>query len=46
MEMTDDVLSIGETHERLRFCINQLEKAKNFKKGISWGSEIVPPTDS
>jgi hypothetical protein len=35
--------SQGDTaSERIAFCLNQLEKAKSFNKGISWNTEIVP----
>lgn len=27
--------------ERISFCLDQLEKAKSFKKGISWNTDIV-----
>ena len=27
--------------KRVKFCLNQLEEAKNFKKGIDWQTDIV-----
>ncbi len=26
--------------ERLAFCLDQLEKASDFSKGVDWGTEI------
>jgi hypothetical protein len=28
--------------ERVSFCLDQLEKAENFKEKIDWDTEIVP----
>lgn len=28
--------------ERITFCLNQLEKASDFRKGIDWNTEVVP----
>lgn len=34
--------SQGDTAlERISFCLDQLEKAKSFKNGISWNTDIV-----
>jgi len=27
--------------ERITFCLNRLEKARTFKNGIDWNTEIV-----
>lgn len=32
---------IGEALKRVSFCLDQLEKASAFKKGIDWQSEIA-----
>lgn len=31
----------GNALEKIQFCLNQLEKAKNFRKGIGWETEVV-----
>jgi len=28
--------------ERITFCLNQLEKVSDFRKGIDWNTEVVP----
>lgn len=31
----------GIAVERVTFCLDQLEKAKGFKKGIDWSTDVV-----
>ncbi len=38
----DREVTQGDTaRERLKFCLDQLTKAKKFVKGVDWGFEIV-----
>ena len=38
----DREVNQGDTaQERVKFCLNQLEKAKNFKEGIDWKTDVV-----
>ncbi|PIN72881.1 hypothetical protein COV21_00800 [Candidatus Woesearchaeota archaeon CG10_big_fil_rev_8_21_14_0_10_45_5] len=31
----------ASAQQRIKFCLDQLEKAKNFRKGIDWSTEVV-----
>ena len=32
---------VGSAEKRIKFCLDQLEKAKSFSKGIDWGTSIT-----
>ena len=41
MDIDREVPQSGDLLDKIQFCLNQLEKAKGFSKGIGWETEIV-----
>lgn len=33
---------LDEAVKRIKFCLDQFEKAEGFRRGINWQSEVVP----